>query len=110
MHGEKCIETRFGGHRVPTTREELDEVVANGSDVIAVQIDKRHVADGDDLSVARLEILAIDDGVIHLGFNLTHGWVVWLTLVVWQRLGGIATPCGQFGDCHTESQSSSRSG
>jgi len=72
MHREKCIEAGLCGHRMPSTREELDEVVTNGSDVIAVQIDKRNVANRHDLSVARLEIFPIDDGVIHLGFDLTH--------------------------------------
>jgi len=68
----EVIEAGLCGHRMPSTREELDEVVTNGSDVIAVQIDKRNVANRHDLSVARLEIFPIDDGVIHLGFDLTH--------------------------------------
>jgi len=79
MLGKNSIQTRFRGDRLPTTIKQLDEVVAHRGDVIAVQVYKRHVTDADNLSVARLEIFASSDSGIHLGFDLTHCRVVWLT-------------------------------
>jgi len=72
MHREKCIQPRLCGDRMPSTREQLNEVITNRCDVIAMQIDKRNITNRDDLSVARLEIFLTDDSIVHLGFDLTH--------------------------------------
>jgi len=79
VHLQNSIEARLGGDRLIPTIKQLDEVVAHRGDVIAVQIHKRHVTDGDDLSIARLEIATVGDSIIHPLLDLTHCRVVWLT-------------------------------
>jgi len=69
---QDSIEARFGGDRLMPTVKQLDEVVTHRGDVVAVQVYKRHVTDGDNLSVARLEVSTDGDSIIHETLDLTH--------------------------------------
>ena len=72
MLGKNSIQARLGGDGLPTTIKQLDEVVTHRGDMIAVQVNKRHVATGDNLSIARFKVVAFGDGGIHEAFDLTH--------------------------------------
>jgi len=72
MHCENSIEARLCGDRLPTTIKQLNEVITHRGNMIAVQINKRHVADGHNLSVARLEVATVGDGIIHQTFDFPH--------------------------------------
>jgi len=72
MLGKNSIEARLCGDRLPTTIKQLQEVVTYRGNVIAVQIHKRNVADGDNLSIARFEVTTVGDGSVHQSFDFPH--------------------------------------
>ena len=86
---QDCIEARLCGFGLITTVEKLDPGFANASDQIAMQINIRNVAAGDDFSVGKLEVFVVFDCSDHLGFDLTHEKV---KRKDWEEVGGRSLP------------------
>ena len=71
---ENSIQTRFGGDSLITTIKDLHEGVTNGCNVIAVQIHFGLISFGvkGHRSVVLLPVLIVQNGSVHLTFDLTH--------------------------------------
>jgi len=71
---ENSIQTGLCGDRLITTIKDLHEVVTNGCNVIAVQIHFGLISFGvkGHQSVVLLPILVVQNGSVHLTFDLTH--------------------------------------
>ena len=69
---DDSVKARFGGVRLPTTIEDLNEVITKGGDVVAVKIHIRETIFVGHLSVTRGPILAVSNCIVHLLFDLTH--------------------------------------
>ena len=69
---DDCIQSRLSGVGLPSTIEDLNEVITKGSDVVTVQMYICHAVAVGHLCVTRSPILAVGDGAVHLLFNLTH--------------------------------------
>ena len=71
---ENSIQAGFGGVRLIPTVEDLNEVVTNGSDVVAEQIHLRLVSFGivSNFGVVFLPVLVVRNGSVHFLFDLTH--------------------------------------
>jgi hypothetical protein len=72
---KNSIQTGLGGVRLIPTVEDLNEVVTNGSDVVAVQIHLRLVSFRvvSNFGVVFLPVLVVRNGSVHFLFDLTHG-------------------------------------
>ena len=81
---DKSIETRFGGIGLPTAIKDLKEVITNGSNMIAMEINFRlfRLRAVSNRSVSRCPVLVVSNCTVHLLFNLTHGWFVWVELLI----------------------------
>ena len=71
---KNSIQARLSGDRLPTTIKEADEVITHISNVVAME---KHLGDVSlriigNRSVARLPILVIRNGGVHLLFDLTQ--------------------------------------
>ena len=69
---ENSIEARLCGDSLIPTIEQFDPGFTNASDQMAVQIHIRHIAAADNLSVGQFEILTLENGIVHLTFDLPH--------------------------------------
>ena len=74
--GQDGIKTGLGGVGLPPTIEQADEVVPDLSDQIAMESDLCHVVGVGHAGVGAAPVLAVGDGGVHLGFDLTHVWVL----------------------------------
>ena len=72
MLSENSIEARLCGGGAIATGIKFNPGFANASDQMAVQIHIRHIAAGDNLSVGQFEILTLENGIVHLTFDLPH--------------------------------------
>ena len=72
---QQGVQTGLGGFGLPTAIENFHSVIRDLSDQIAVEIHRGDAIGVDHLSVSTLPILASGDGMVHQGFDLTHGWV-----------------------------------
>ena len=95
MLTKNSIQTRLGGVRLPTTIKETEEVVTHISNVIAME---KHLRDVSlrikgNRSVARLPVLVIRNGGVHLLFDLTHVWCRLVDFYTIQDQGALTTPC-----------------
>ena len=73
MSAENSIQARLGGIRLPTTIHQHDEVITNLGNLVTVEEYMRHTIHSGNHGVGRLPILAVTNGSVHLGFDLTHG-------------------------------------
>ena len=69
---ENSIEARLCGGGAIATGIKFNPGFTNASDQMAVQIHIRHIAAGDNLSVGQFEILTLENGIVHLTFDLPH--------------------------------------
>ena len=72
MFRENCIQTRFGGVRLPSTIEQFDETFTDLGDFVVVKKDSRNTVFGDNFSVCRFPVLRQGNCVVHLLFDLTQ--------------------------------------
>ncbi len=75
---DERIQTRFGGVRLPTTVKDLEKLITDSSNVVAMDV---HFGLSTFLTVGNtgVGILPIDvvmDSITHLLFDLTHQWCV----------------------------------
>jgi len=73
---DESIQARFGGVGLPTTIEDLKEVVTYSSNVVAVQVHFRLVRFGAvrNTGVSRCPVLVVRNCCVHQGFDFAH-WV-----------------------------------
>jgi hypothetical protein len=71
---KNSIQAGLSGDRLIPTVEDLNEVVTNGSDVVAEQIHLRLVSFGivGNFGVVFLPVLVVRNGGVHFAFDLTH--------------------------------------
>jgi hypothetical protein len=69
---KNSIEARLRGGGAIATGVKFNPGFANASDQMAVQIHIRHIAAADNLSVCQFEILTLENGIVHLTFDLPH--------------------------------------
>ena len=69
---DDCIQSRLSGVGLPSTIKDLNEVITQCADVVAVQINICHVVAVNNFSVTRAPVFAVGDGAVHLLFDLTH--------------------------------------
>ena len=71
---KNSVQAGLGSIRLPTTVKDLNEVITNGGDVVAVQEHFRLTSFGvkGNLSVARLPVDGVTNGSVHLAFDLAH--------------------------------------
>jgi hypothetical protein len=71
---ENSIQTGLGGVRLITTVEDLNEIITNSGNVVAVQIHLRLVSFGivSNFGVVFLPVLVVRNGSVHFTFDLTH--------------------------------------
>ena len=71
---ENSIQTGLGGVRLITTVEDLNEIITNSGNVVAVQIHLRLVSFGivSNFGVVFLPVLVVRNGGVHFAFDLTH--------------------------------------
>ena len=91
---DERIQTRFGGVGLPTSIKDLEEVITNGSNVVAMEI---HFGLSTFLTVGNtgVGIVPIDvvmNSVAHLLFDLTHVWCRLVDFYTIQEMGGNTTP------------------
>ena len=70
------IQTGLGSVGLPPTIEQADEIVTDLSDQIAMESDLCHVIGVGHAGIGAAPVLAVGDGGVHLGFDLTHVWVL----------------------------------
>ena len=95
MLTKNSIQTRLSGIGLPTTIKETEEVVTHISNMIAME---KHLRDVSlrikgNRSVARLPVLVIRNGGVHLLFDLTHVWCRLVDFYTIQHQGASTTPC-----------------
>ena len=73
------VESALGGDALPSTVEDLHEVVTDLGDQVAMQANLRDAVFGADLGVLQSPVLVCLDGGVHECFDLTHVvvWFVW---------------------------------
>ena len=73
------VESALGGDALPSTVKDLNEVVTDLGDQVAMQANLRDAVFGADLGVLQSPVLVCLDGGIHECFDLTHVvvWFVW---------------------------------
>ena len=71
---ENSIQAGFGGVRLIPTVEDLNEIITNSGNVVAIQIHLRLVSFGivGNFGVVFLPVLVVRNGVVHFTFDLTH--------------------------------------
>jgi hypothetical protein len=74
---DECIQTRFGGVRLPTSIKDLEEVITYSGNVVAVQVyfglfRFRAVRN---TGVAVCPVAVVSNCSVHQGFDLTHEMV-----------------------------------
>ena len=69
---ENSIEAGLCGGGAIATGIKFNPGFTNASDQMAVQIHIRHIAAADKLSVGQFEILTLENGIVHLTFDLPH--------------------------------------
>jgi len=91
---DKRIQTRFGGVGLPTSIKYLEEVITNGSNVVAVE---KHFGLSTFLTVGNtgvgiVPINVVMNSVAHLLFDLTHVWCRLVDFYTIQEKGALTTP------------------
>ena len=66
------IQPGLGGSGLPATIKQFHPGFTDSSNQVAVQVDIRNVGEVDHLSVGKLEVFVVLNGLDHLGFDLTH--------------------------------------
>ena len=71
---KNSIQTGLGGVGLITTVEDLNEVITNDGNSVAMETNSRLVSFGveSNSSVSRLPVQVVRNGVVHLLFDLTH--------------------------------------
>jgi hypothetical protein len=92
---ENSIQTGFGGDRLITTVEDLNEVITNDGDFVTVKVYGGLVSFGivGDFGVVFVPVQIVRNGVVHFTFDLTHESVLFDLKVVWDGLGGKSRGC-----------------
>ena len=87
---ENSIQAGFGGVRLITTVEDLNEIITNSGNVVAIQIHLRLVSFRvvSNFGVVFLPVFVVKNGSVHFTFDLTHESVMCELRLVWQQLGG----------------------
>ena len=92
---DERIQTRFGGVGLPTSIKYLEELITNGSNVVAVKVNLRlstFLTVGN-TGVGIVPINVVMNSVAHLLFDLTHVWCRLVDFYTIQQLGASTTPC-----------------
>ena len=92
---DERIQTRFGGVGLPSTVKDLEELITDSSNVVAME---KHFGLSTFLTVGNtgVGILPIDvvmNSVAHLLFDLTHVWCRLVDFYTIQEMGVFTTPC-----------------
>jgi len=84
------IQAGLSGDGLPTTIEQLNKVLTDAGDEIAMEEDLRlsRVVKGHS-GVRQGPGGVVGDGGVHQGFDLTHGWFVWYGSIVRGRRGSL---------------------
>jgi len=74
---KNSIQTGLGGVSLPTTVEDLNEVITHDGNFVTVKVYSGFVGFGveSNSGVARLPVQVVRNGIVHLLFDLTHGVV-----------------------------------
>jgi hypothetical protein len=89
------IQTRFGGVGLPSTVKDLEKVITDSSNVVAME---KHFGLSIFLTVGNtgvgiVPINVVMNSVAHLLFDLTHVWCRLVDFYTIQQLGASTTPC-----------------
>jgi len=77
MFFENSIQTGFGGIGLPTSIKDLNIIITNLCNLVAVQIHMRDtIVITNNTGVCRLPGLVVRNGIVHLLFDLTHCFFV----------------------------------
>ena len=92
---DESIQTRFGGVGLPTSIKYLEELITNGSNVVAVKVNLRLTTflTVGNTGVGIVPINVVMNSVAHLLFDLTHVWCRLVDFYTIQQLGASTTPC-----------------
>ena len=77
MLRQQGIQSGLGGVGLPSSIVKFDEVSTNLSDQVTMETDLGDSINVGHVGVSTVPVATVNDGGVHLGFNLTHG-VVWL--------------------------------
>ena len=92
---DERIQTRFGGVGLPSTVKDLEELITDSSNVVAME---KHFGLSTfltvrDTGVGILPINVVMNSVAHLLFDLTHVWCRLVDLLTIHDQGANTTPC-----------------
>ena len=92
---DERIQTRFGGVRLPSTVKDLEELITDSSNVVAME---KHFGLSTFLTVGNtgvgiLPINVVMNSITHLLFDLTHVWCRLVDFYTIQEMGALTTPC-----------------
>jgi len=71
---QNCIQTWFGGVWLITPIIQFDRIIGDFCNQIVVKIDRGDTLNGLNASVCSSPVCTLWNCVVHLGFDLTHGW------------------------------------
>ena len=73
---DKCIQTAFGSSSLPTTVKDLEIIITNLCNFVAVKANNRDTIFFVKVnrSISRLLVFVVSNCVVHLLFDLTHVW------------------------------------
>jgi hypothetical protein len=89
------IQTRFGGVGLPSTVKDLEELITDSSNVVAVKVNLRLTTflTVGNTGVGIVPIDVVMNSVAHLLFDLTHVWCRLVDFYTIQEKGALTTPC-----------------
>jgi hypothetical protein len=91
---DERIQTRFGGVGLPSTVKDLEKLITDSSNVVAVKVNLRLTTFLTECNtcVGILPINVVMNSVAHLLFDLTHVWCRLVDFYTIQEMGGNTTP------------------
>ena len=99
---DESIESRFGRCCLPTTVKDLQKIITDHSNFVAMESHNRLTSFLIEVnrSVARLPGLVVSNCLIHLGFDLAHERSFPLTLIEYTKTGTTQPTLCHFVDWH----------
>jgi len=90
------IQARLGGVGLMPTIKQADEIVTDLSDQVAMESDLGNLISMGHAGVGAAPVLAVGDGSVHLGFDLSHVRCCAVDFLKIQEMGALCHKSGQF--------------